>query len=176
MPVVRKHIFVSGETAFHIRWYNWSILDSSRVGSLKCSSRKLFNLALFSVENDMFAEIRVSHKFFWKFYILLSFVDAVSCSKRCVDLFLLASYIARMCFSRPTCCWTMNFFTTATFVSQILQNSILPSVDKMSYPNSDTIAFKWHGVDGFDLWLNKQTDIEQQGFFSKIFMQLKQRQ
>jgi len=37
------------------------------------------------------------------------------------------------------------------FFSHILQNSILPSIEKMSSPNSETIAFKWHEVDGFDL-------------------------
>jgi hypothetical protein len=38
-------------------------VDSSGIGRPKCSSGKLFNLALFSAENGMFAETRVSQKF-----------------------------------------------------------------------------------------------------------------
>jgi hypothetical protein len=37
----------------------------------------------------------------------------------------------------------------------------------MSSPNNDTIAFKWHEVDGFDLGIvDRQADIEHQAFFS----------
>ena len=102
------NIFLSGETPFLIRWYNWSILDSSGIGRPKCCSRNIFNLALFSVKNGMFTETRALQKILWKFEDLLSFVDSVSCTKSCVDFFLLASCIARICFSRPTCCWTVS--------------------------------------------------------------------
>jgi hypothetical protein len=37
-------------------------------------------------------------------------------------------------------------------------DSILPSLEKMSSPNSDTIAFKWHEVDDFDLGIVEYAD------------------
>ena len=51
-----------------------------------------------------------------------------------------------------------EFSLAATFVSHILQNSILSSVEKMSSSVSDKIAFKWHEVDGFDLGMVEYAD------------------
>jgi len=146
MPVARKHIFVSGETYFHIRWYNWRIFNSSGISRPKFSSRKLFNLALFSVENVCLQKLGLHKSFCENLMIYYP-----SWMLFLVDFFLLASCIACICFSWPTCCWTVNFLSATTFVSHILQNSILPSVKKMSSPNSYKIAFKWHEMDGFDL-------------------------
>jgi hypothetical protein len=109
----------------------------------KCTHKKSYLIV--AVDNHKVAQIIDSQRFLWKSDDLLSFKDAVSCSKSCVSFFLLGSCIARICFSRPTYCLTVNFLSAATFVSHILQNSILPSVEKMSTPNSNTIVFKWHG-------------------------------
>lgn len=77
------------------------------------------------------------------------------CSKSCVDFFLLASCTARICLSRLTCCCTVNLLSADTFVSHILQNSTIPSVEKTSSPNSETICLKWDDLPGFTLGMTE---------------------
>ena len=52
----------------------------------------------------------------------------------------------------------------SALIRNLMQNSILPSIEKMSFQISDTIAFKLFEVDGFELLLNRLIGIEQQAF------------
>ena len=118
--------------------------------------QKTFQFSIVHGQNGMCAETRASQKFcenltiYYRSWMLFHEVKVVQISS--YQRVALPVYASRDPHVR------VNFLLAAIFVMHTLQNSILPYVEKMLSPNTDTIGFKLHEVDGFDLGMVEQAD------------------
>jgi hypothetical protein len=105
-------------------------------------------ISVTSSSSPGFIYLRASHR-----YDLFPPPDEHCCSNICTGFFLFEICTARVCLSRPICCWTVNLFSATTYVSHILKYKMWLPVENtcISSPNSGTICFKLYDLCGFAL-------------------------